>query len=108
MSEKTLTKEAWLKWRTETDSRLNQLAQQQKKPDSPGDKPPENKHLHTLNEQIDCPNCYPDLRKKVYDKEFKNADATCIECGLLAKKDNIEKEGYKCPNCGKDEFEARD
>lgn len=67
----------------------------------------ENKHLHTLKEQIDCPSCYPELRKKVFDKEFKNADAQCLGCGLLAKKENAEKEEWNCPNCGSKEAEIR-
>ena len=111
MSEKPPTKEEWQKWRRETDSTLTEIAQKlnKKLQDSPGEREkPENKHLHTLKEQIDCPDCYPDLRKKVYDKEFKNADAQCVGCGLLAKKDEAEKEEWECPNCGSREAEARD
>ena len=74
----------------------------------PWGEPPENKHLHTLKEQIDCPDCYPDIRKKVYDKEFKDADATCIGCGLLAKKEEARKENWECPNCGSKDAEEKD
>jgi len=105
------TKEEWLKWKEETDKKIDLimvLGKKLKKQDSPGEKPPENKHLHTLKEQIDCPDCYPDIRKKVYDKEFKDADATCIGCGLLAKKEEARKENWECPNCGSKDAEEKD
>lgn len=71
-------------------------------------KPPEEpkKEGHeTLEEMLDCPNCYPKVKAAVVKKEgFKTPPGKrdrheyplmCKECGLRGKKE----EG-KCPNCG--------
>jgi len=105
-------KEEWKRFKETTIKDIKIMKdqlEQAMKPVSPGEREkPENKHLHTLNEQIACPSCYPDIRKKVYDKEFKNADAQCVGCGLLAKKEEAGKEDWECPNCGSKTAEARD
>ena len=49
---------------------------------------------------MDCPNCYPLVKQRVIEREFKDADHECEECGLPAKGEESGKEDWKCPSCG--------
>lgn len=83
------------------------------KQDSPGDKPPENKHpVHTLEELLACPDCMKEgeakVLKHVVDKHFKDADFECVECGLPVKKEESGKEDWNCPGCEGKEARKKD
>lgn len=44
----------------------------------------------TLEEMIDCPNCYPKVRDAVFQKELpslKEAEHVCQDCGMPVKLD---------------------
>ena len=53
----------------------------------------------TLSELLDCPNCYPEIKNAVIEKEFKDASHVCEECGLPVKGEESAKEDWKCPGC---------
>lgn len=58
------------------------------------------KHEHfKLGDDI-CPDCYPSVKKAIFQKEFKDADAECDTCGLLTHIADAKKEDWECPNCG--------
>jgi len=53
---------------------------------------------HTLNDLIDCPDCYPTIRKKVLEKEIlsrKDKEMECLDCGT-----RVDESEENCPTCG--------
>ena len=65
--------------------------------DEPEVKPSASGH-ETLEEIVDCPDCYPKIRSLVlqkHAKETKDSGIVCEECGI-----GVKKEWEKCPNCG--------
>lgn len=53
---------------------------------------------HKLADLLDCPDCYPKIKKAVMDKEImsrKDKEYECIDCGTRV--DETEEE---CPTCG--------
>lgn len=80
------------------------------KPEEPPvEKPSEESHTktHTLEELLDCPECYPKVKRAVIEKEFKGAEYECEECGLPVRKEESEKDDWKCANCGHDYARSR-
>lgn len=55
---------------------------------------------HTIEEALDCPGCYPKIAKKVIQKELKDADHECVNCGLPVKGEVSASEEWGCLNCG--------
>ena len=53
---------------------------------------------HTLENVLDCPDCYPKLRDRVFKKEAQNlkeAELVCEDCGLP-----VEESDDECLWCG--------
>jgi len=64
---------------------------------------PAPKHTpHTLEDLINCPDCYPKIRNAVIKKEFKDTTHICdnTECALPVKGEESAKPEWKCPSCG--------
>lgn len=68
--------------------------------------PPQKGHT-TIEELIDCPDCYPKARNLVFQK-LRNADYECTECGLGVDGKESENEDWKCPQCGNEYAEERE
>lgn len=74
----------------------------------PPSKHEESQGYKTIEEMLECPNCYPKVRDGVAKKEgfkpsigkrdSKEYQYHCKGCGLNVKKDEKE-----CPNCGSSE-----
>lgn len=95
-----MSREQWEKWKEKTDKTLDQMKLKWDRQDSPTEKTESNVHpTHTLDQLLDCPDCYPKLKEKVIAKEFKDADFKCVECGLPVKKEESAKTEWKCPGC---------
>lgn len=93
-------KEEWKKWRTNQDSKFEKLKKavdQLTKVDSPGEA---SAHpVHTIEDLVNCPDCYPKIKSAVITKEFKDADFKCEKCGLPVKGEESKKEDWNCPGC---------
>lgn len=53
---------------------------------------------HTLEELVDCPDCYPKIRSLVFKKhaeETKDSGVECEDCGT-----HVKQEWESCPTCG--------
>lgn len=61
---------------------------------------------HTLEDLLDCPDCYPNIKKKVLEKEIlsrKDKEYECINC-----KTGVDEDEETCPTCGETEARERD
>ena len=70
----------------------------------PSSSNPEHKSHDTIADLLSCPDCgpkwYPDMKKAVIEREFKDADHECEECGLPVRGEESAKEDWECPGCG--------
>ena len=57
-------------------------------------------HSHFKEGDEICPTCYPAVSKTVIQKELKEADFECEECGLPVKGEQSGKSDWECKNCG--------
>ena len=56
---------------------------------------PKEKHK-SIQEQIDCPECYSQIRNAVFKKEnFKDKKLLCDDCGVP-----VDEGEEECPSCG--------
>lgn len=63
---------------------------------------------HSIDDIVDCPNCYPELSEKVIKKELKDATHECIGCGLPVRGEESGKEEWKCKNCGEEKARPKE
>ena len=61
--------------------------------------PSANKHKpHSLADLLDCPDCYPTIKKGVLEKEIlsrKDKELECVDCGT-----RVDETEESCPTCG--------
>ena len=61
--------------------------------------PSADKHKpHSLADLLDCPDCYPTIKKGVLEKEIlsrKDKEMECIDCGT-----RVDESEESCPTCG--------
>jgi len=115
MSEK---KEDWKKEirtivSTELDKRDKNLLEAMKKVSPPSSPEPKDKRTpeqitkDNVDHVMDCPSCYPKVKDRVIEREFKDADYQCVECGLPVKGEESGKEDWKCPGPDCESNQAR-
>lgn len=109
-----MSKEEWQKWKNDITGKVTSLTQtinQLQKQDSPGKKDartPQEITKENVDHVMDCPNCYPLVKAKIIEREFKDASHECVECGLPVKGEESAKEEWKCPGCEGTEAKAKD
>lgn len=85
-------------------SLLEQIANQTKNQSVPvkeeSSKPIVEEHRHFQVSDDICPECYPAIKSKVLDKEHKESEYFCIDCGYPLGDEQTAKEKEKCPSCG--------
>ena len=53
---------------------------------------------HSLADLLDCPDCYPKIKKGVLEKEIlsrKDKEFECVDCGT-----RVDESEESCPTCG--------
>ena len=58
----------------------------------------DNHKPHSIADLLDCPDCYPTIRKKVLEKEIlsrKDNELECLDCGT-----RVDESEESCPTCG--------
>ena len=53
----------------------------------------------SLEDQIECKDCYPKILSAVVNKEFKDAEAECDTCGLPVHAEKAKSDDWNCPGC---------
>ena len=53
----------------------------------------------SIEDLMNCKDCYPKAKAIVIEREFKDADYECEECGLPVKGEQSAKQDWECPSC---------
>lgn len=96
-------------WKTEIRKILQEELKEWK-PDLPISPPsstlePDKHNVHSLDDLVDCPTCYPKIKDIVLKKEREEReklDLECVDCGKGVRETDPE-----CPSCGGTEARNR-
>lgn len=112
MKEKKMSENQEEKWKIDMKALVEEAVDKKLKEWKPPTvSPPSSEHKHnetqktaehkhfTIGDDI-CPDCYPQVKKAVIDREFKGSDAECVDCGLPTHLSDAKKIDWECPSCG--------
>ena len=95
-------------WRIELKEIVEQTVKTQLEASKPKEAPtpaPSAHKPHSLADLLDCPDCYPTIKKGVLEKEIlsrKDKELECVDCGT-----RVDETEDSCPTCGGKDAEYR-